>query len=115
MLITVSHSQAQWIRTSGPKPGRTTGIVGGHVLSLVRSDSNLFAGTAYGVYRSTDDGDSWIQVDTGFSQTYVMTLCLSGANLLAGTIGGAYRSADNGESWIPVDSGLPKSQIDAFV
>jgi len=69
MLATLP-GQAQWIKTSGPKPGKTAGIAGGQILSLVMSGNHLFTGTAYGVYRTSDDGDSRQQVDSWFSYTY---------------------------------------------
>jgi hypothetical protein len=81
------------------------------VYSLAVSGTNLFAGTDYyGVYRSTNNGTSWIQADSGLTYMDVHCLAPSGMNLFAGPFqGGVFLSTNNGTSWIAYDTGLPQS------
>jgi photosystem II stability/assembly factor-like uncharacterized protein len=77
-------------------------LEGGTVNDLHRaSDGTLLAGTdGSGVYRSTDNGATWLASSTGLTDLYVTSLDGDGANLvLAGTAGGLYRSTDSGRTW----------------
>ena len=74
-----SHLMAQWIQTNGPE--------GGGVGCFAVSDTNLFAGTGGGVYRSTNNGTSWTPVNTGLWNLSVYALAVSGTKLFAGTQG----------------------------
>jgi hypothetical protein len=102
-LIFVSDiSHAQWVQTEYPLST---------VMCLVAKEGNLFAGTwGYGVYRSTDGGGNWEQVNNGlpapFYGGYVYSLAVvpsstgPGTNLFAGLEeGGVWRSTDDGDSW----------------
>ena len=58
-----------------------------------------FVGGAGGVYRSTDDGDSWVEINHGVIQTDVRALAINASgHIFAGTYlgGGVFRSTDNG-------------------
>jgi len=58
------------------------------VNDIVVSGTNLFAGTSYdGVFLSTDNGDNWIEVNSGLTTTDVNAMAVSGTNLIAGTWG----------------------------
>ncbi|MHB9012364.1 MAG: T9SS type A sorting domain-containing protein [Ignavibacteriaceae bacterium] len=91
--------------------------------------TNLFAGTdgGGGVYRSTNNGTSWTEVDSGLTNTYygifgtptvnifTITSGTGGTNIFAGTSGdGVFRSTNNGTSWSQVNTGLADSEITAF-
>ncbi|HKQ79053.1 MAG TPA: Ig-like domain-containing protein [Blastocatellia bacterium] len=85
---------ARWAKTSGPE--------GGRINSLLNAGGALFAGTnGGGVYRSSDDGQSWTAVNNGLSGQglNVYALLSVGATLYAGTDGGVYRSSDGAQSW----------------
>ncbi len=71
----------------------------------------VFAATD-GVYRSTDNGDSWQQLP--FPDTDVSCIGINGsAHVFVGTWGhGLYRSTDNGDSW--VKAGLQTSRINCI-
>jgi len=95
-VITLLGAQsllAQWIQTNGPYDD--------NVRCFAVSDSNLFAGTQYyGVYRSTNNGTSWIRVNNGLKRLDVQALAVSGSNVFAGTYGdGVFLSTNNGASW----------------
>ncbi len=91
---------AQWARTSGPD--------GGKILSFLSAGTDLFAGTlGGGVFRSTDGGKSWIELNDGLSDTYVHALAVNGATILAGTENsGVFRSTDRGVTWRPSNQGI---------
>lgn len=76
----------------------------------VRSDGDILAGAADGIYRSTDNGEYWSKLDT---MSDVRSIVInSKGNIFAGTDGGgAYRSTDGGGTWIAVNSGLVNANV----
>ncbi len=120
----VMPASAQWVQTNGP--------YGGVVTCMISNDSILFAGTFMGgVFRSTDEGRSWLAVNDGFfrstnggakwndsmrvsvsvstlTNARYLSLCMSGDNLFAATNLGLYVSGDGGLSWSEVDSGITR-------
>lgn len=99
---------AQWVQTNGPS--------GGYVRSLAVSGTNLFAGTwGGGVFRFTNNGTSWTQVNNGLTTTNVQSLAVSGTNFFAGTEGGGvFRSTNNGTSWTRFNTGLKNTNVFSF-
>ena len=88
----------------------STFVGGGGIRALAVSSTNLFAGTYFGVYLSTNNGLSWSPVNNGLpdyvnNYGWITTLAVSpnGAgsnNLFAGTdSAGVFLSIDNGSSW----------------
>jgi photosystem II stability/assembly factor-like uncharacterized protein len=79
----------------------------GHVKSMVVLGDTLFAGTAGGVYRSTDHGSSWIAVNNGLTETEIWGMGLSGTTVFAGTASGRiFRSTDFGANWTNTNAGM---------
>jgi ligand-binding sensor domain-containing protein len=81
------------------------------------SDTSLFASfnSGKGVYRSTNDGVSWVPVNNGLTNI-VLTFCFNGSNIYAGTYsGGVFLSSDNGANWIMKSNGLPNSPVNALI
>lgn len=92
------------------------------VSSLTISGKNLFAGTYVpaslrkssiensnsGIYRSTNNGDSWTSVSNGLPPNPdISSLIASDSNIFAGVFFyGVYRSTDNGTSWIMATNGI---------
>ncbi len=68
--------------------------------------STLYAATASGIYKSSDEGASWIA--SGLDGLVVYTVVVSGPQQIeAGTRGNAvYESADGGASWNKMEAGL---------
>lgn len=86
---------------------------GQFVSGLVRSGNILLYGTdpfegRGGVVRSTDNGNSWQIVQTGFpGGTRVVSLAVKGNTIFAATARGqVFRSADQGISWQLASNGL---------
>ena len=85
------------------------------VHSLVASGTSLFLGAEVvvqntwvpKVYRSTDQGVTWIAADKGIDGLVVGDFLVSGTSLFAGTFLGVYRTTDNGANWTQISSGMP--------
>jgi len=102
---TEAQAQNSWQPTSGPVK-----------CLAINSSGHIFAGTAGGinalrvlgdgVFRSTDNGDSWTQVNTGLTNESVGCLAInSSGHIFAGTYGGGiFRSTDNGGTWTAVNN-----------
>ena len=100
----IQSSPAQWVQTNGP--------CGGHVYAFASIGTDLFAGLENGVYRSTNNGDSWTTVNAGIEPGTVQSLAVAGTKLFAGTLNnGVFLSTDNGGTWTAASSGLVKRMI----
>ena len=76
------------------------------ITDIVSLGSTLIAGGTYGVYRSTDGGDTWIWSSTGLPGGANVRFLQTGQALYALRSGGTsrlYRSTDDGLSWEPVE------------
>ncbi len=99
----------------------TAGVRAFAVLSDGIGGMNLFAGTwGGGMYRSTNNGSTWTQVNSGFTAASnffdVRALAASGTDLFAGTVeDGVFLSTNNGTSWTPVNEGLTQRSVFSFV
>jgi hypothetical protein len=84
---------------SATHPGEFSG---GAISSL------LFVGTyGGGVFRSTNNGTSWTEVNTGLTNQLINAFAIIDTVLFTGTYGGGvFRSSNYGASWSSVNSGL---------
>jgi photosystem II stability/assembly factor-like uncharacterized protein len=92
------------------------------VSCVAANDNYIFAGTSnywedpgiptsLGIFRSGDNGSSWVPVNNGLGNLDVRTLVFNGTDLYAGTLGGIFKSTDNGNNWTQFNEGfttLPK-------
>ena len=85
-----------------------------NVHTLLKHKSFVFAGTAdymttNGIFRSSDNGQSWIAVNTGLPSTGFPALASNGQVIYASTgeFGEVYSSTDDGMNWFSVSNGLP--------
>jgi len=109
LINTDAAAQNFWQQTKGIDSG--TGAVRAFAIN---SSGHIFAGTyGDGVFRSTDNGDSWRPVNTGLTSTIVLALAInSSGHIFAGTYGGGvFRSINNGDSWRPVNTGLTSTIV----
>lgn len=95
MLTVLSFRSVQaqnWQRTIGPS--------GAWIWSILPAQNKLLAATTQGLYKSTDQGNTW-QIDTSGipPQRSIRALVRKGNVILAGTMQGVYRSVDEGQSW----------------
>ncbi|MFC2132087.1 T9SS type A sorting domain-containing protein, partial [Bacteroidota bacterium] len=86
---------------------------------FINDESGVYAATDMGVYKTTNNGYSWIQLNKGFSDVYeINTLVISKSNIiLAGSNGdGLYYSTDNGLNWLKnTNSNLTSIRISKLI
>ena len=80
----------------------------------------IFAGThKVGVYRSSDAGESWVEVNNGISYPDMRAMLIHPGNdqvVYAGTDGGGvFKTVDGGESWKEINHGLIDKVIRSMV
>ena len=111
-ILLAVPANAQWEPTSGP--GRAG-------INVLHSQGNLFAGsTGQGVFRSTNNGTSWLPGNIGLEAARVSALASTATHLFAGLEGdgidgGVYRSSNGGASWQPARNGLGVVSIPALL
>ena len=62
----------------------------------------VYAATAYGVFRSTDLGDTWVEKNSGLRRPFTSDICIDRARtttLFAATEEGIFKSTDSGDHW----------------
>src|SRR5690606_14060166 len=67
------------------------------------------------IYRSSNNGDSWIAINNGLSCSNLFSFTINAAgHLFAGSYGcneGVFISMDNGDSWTPSHNGMTVPDI----
>lgn len=93
-----------------------SGLQNTTVWALSELGTKLIAGTSNGAYSSSDQGGTWVKVDTAeLPNKPVRVLTVNGPAIYAGIYGdrGLYRSTDSGEKWISM--GLPNEVVSGTV
>jgi len=103
ILFAVINVTAQWTKTNLPS----------FAYSLAVSGETLLAGTiSGGVFRSTNNGTSWTEINNGITIKQVWAMAVIGNSVFAGTTnGGIFKSVDNGNNWILSNTGIPTTTI----
>src|SRR6267142_4281013 len=111
----LSAQEAPWEKTAGPPGLRVTVIY--------ETNSIVYAGTVtQGVYKSTDNGLTWVPANSGIELITVHDLISSGGNLLVAassssfmcpSANNVFKSTDNGITWSPT-SGLSGRIVNSF-
>ncbi len=92
-----------WEATSVPGSGDIT--------SIYKYDNYLFTGRTSGVYRTSDEGDSWATVNNGLqSIPFVSAFTDAGNYIFVVCNDGIYRSSDDGDNWTKLNS-FPNYQV----
>ncbi len=97
------------------------GLTTNAVNAIAINDSGyLFAATDYGMFRSTDRGENWQEINSGLPQPYsvmVLTVAVDANNcVFIGTFGnGVYRSTNNGDTWEEKNNGINQLFINSIV
>lgn len=92
----------------------TEGLTWPAVDALIETDSGyILGGTFVGVYRSSDNGETWNETLVGDSAHWVRSFTKNGSYIFANgpTSKPVFRSADEGLTWEPVGQGLLDSSI----
>jgi hypothetical protein len=99
---------------TGLGQGDGAGKLNASVQTLLSVNGTLLAGTfAGGVFRSSDDGQTWLPPGPGSGMPAgetVWSLRAFGSLVLAATSSGVYRSVDGGVTWTPAGDGIPPGQ-----
>jgi photosystem II stability/assembly factor-like uncharacterized protein len=86
-----------------------------YVQTLFVNGTMIFAGTAgSGVFRSTDQGNSWTPENDGLTNLEVYAFAANGADIYAGTKKGVFISSTNGSTWSPINAGIEGQSINAL-
>ncbi len=106
MLALIGLSaNAQWVQTTCP-----TYLSDSY--SIASDGTNIFVGSSSGIFLSTDNGLSWIAVNSGLTTISVWALAINGTNIFAGTYsGGVFLSTNNGGNWTAINNGLTNLNI----
>jgi hypothetical protein len=91
--------QAQWVQTG----------LNSSVNHLINDGTNIYCGTNGGIFKSTNNGKNWENINNGFTYKAITCLAVFGSTLFVGTMGDnftfdSFRSTDNGANW--TSSGL---------
>ena len=106
-LLSCQYSIAQWNLTSP--------MYGGTVNALAYSGGYAFAGTDFdGIFRSSDDGASWVPVNNGITDAFVKSLHVTSTAIYAAAWDvGVLRSQNYGGSWVTCSAGLTDLKVNS--
>jgi photosystem II stability/assembly factor-like uncharacterized protein len=109
LSIIISESSAR----AGINQWTSAGPAGGLISAIAIAPANsqtVFAGTANGVYKSTNGGTSWSAVNNGLTSISILSLAIDPANsqtVYAGAAsGGVFKTTDGGATWNSVTENI---------
>ncbi len=100
VLVKSTDEGQNWRSAYGNLPADT-------ILSLAFQGDYLFAGTSWGIYRSSDLGNTWQLSD--FALPFTAEFASTDSALYAASQNGVFRTTDFGVHWEPTDHGIPVS------
>jgi photosystem II stability/assembly factor-like uncharacterized protein len=87
-----------------------------NVTGLIENSSYLFTGTSTeGVYRSSDNGNTWLQVNNNLTNTNVREIHIYKSFIFVGTTNGLFSSNNNGIQWTDKSSNLGNKNISTIL
>ncbi len=111
LLCAQSFPQVSWQTASGGSMLDRDSIV----VLVVNSKGYLFAGTAVnGIYRSTDQGKSWVELTNGIGRLAPSALLVAKNDFLylaTRGMAGFYRSTNDGDQWLRPSTTLRDSNL----
>ena len=101
-FINLIRSQTNlWQQTSGPPAGNIVAI------QTNSTGDIFFSAHEEGIFKSTDNGESWIKKTSGIYNPDIRSLIIShNGDMFADSYGFFYRSTDNGENWFQTTPNL---------
>ena len=106
LLIQVNvFGQSFWEQTNGPYGGSITTFA-------VNSQGHIFAGTHYGLFRSTNNGESWIE--TGQRREIEKIRIDPNDQIYVRNGDKCSFSTDNGENWVEINNSFLSSNVYAI-
>ncbi|MGE5314343.1 MAG: T9SS type A sorting domain-containing protein [Acidobacteriota bacterium] len=100
LLPGLERSEAQWTPAKGPYSA--------YVCAIAESGPNLLAGTASGIYRSSDHGAHWTLCNTGRAVTSIQSFAVNGPLVMAAARNGILLSDDQGATWTWANGDIPE-------
>lgn len=79
-----------------------------------QNTDTVYAGTTKGLFKSLNQGDTWIRIGTAMPDQYISSLAIDSFDsriLYAGGRAGVQKSVDGGESWATMNQGLESLNI----
>ncbi|HRK54171.1 MAG TPA: T9SS type A sorting domain-containing protein [Cyclobacteriaceae bacterium] len=110
LILFSQQTWAQWVE-------RNNGLYfGGTIQDIaVYGLSRYVATDGAGVYKSVNNGATWVEANSGLTHLNVKSVVISGGSIYAGTSGGGvFLSNDNGSTWVPVNNGLANLYINSL-
>ena len=90
LFVSPGKLSSQWIQTAGPW----------QTSCLLTINEDIYAGTANSyIYKSTDGGVNWFQINNGLTVPWIYALALTDNVIIAATGNGVFRSYDYGNTW----------------
>lgn len=86
--------------------------------TLLTSLSDAFTSSEVGVFRSTDEGATWIETLPDVGTVRVFAAAPAGyvyAGARGGGPNGVFRSTDDGQTWMPFNDGLTNGEVHALI
>ena len=83
-----------------------------------QSSNTVYAGTTHGLYKSTNEAESWTFVKGELEKVYISSLLVDYRdphNLYAGTDRGVFKSLDEASSFRPISQGLTNLNVRSLV
>ena len=109
ILISINSLYTQWVEAN-------YGLNKSTMNSIVVKDTCLYTSSlGYGIFKSTDEGSHWRQVNTGLVDNYIYSLAVKDNKLFAGGNGNVYMSTDDGENWVSIKDTIPTAYIVSLV
>ncbi|MCX6149591.1 MAG: YCF48-related protein [Ignavibacteriales bacterium] len=96
---------------------QNNGLVFSDVTALsISKNGNIIAGASgFGVFRSPDNGNSWISINKDLPNGVSYIYCTKNGNIFClARESGIYRSTNNGENWIQINKGLKELYVTSF-
>ena len=114
LILATADGGATWEARTPPSPP-DGGRADRNLLGMFASGDTLYVPAERGlVLVSSDAGNSWRYLDTGYRGSFWAGIALKDGVLLVGGLrGSVYRSADRGDTWQAIDTGT-KSSITGF-
>lgn len=108
LLLLNVNAQDFWKFTNGPTENAKTYSI------AINSKDHIFAGTQLdGIFYSSDNGESWIEINKGWPSYCDETYCPaysfainSDSYIFAASEPGVWRSTDNGANWTVLNNGI---------
>ena len=91
-----------------------TEVMGENITSLALKGTTIFAGTSEnGIFRSTDNGNTWNQFNNGLTDTAINALVYTTNEnrVFAATISGIFYTTIKGTKWFKINAGLTNTEI----